>query len=363
MFELIFLIVLCGYFIQSVLFLIGAKRKFPLIDDKELPTATVVVAARNEEKNILRCLNSLDKLIYPNGKLEILMVDDKSTDRTGEIIDNFIRGKERFKKIVTKEEIGKLRGKTNALANALEVAKGDIILTTDADCIVLPTWVYSTAKHYQKDVAAVNGYTTQDAFNSFSGMQSIDFIYLLTVAAGTTNLNIPITCIGNNMSYRRSAYKEVGGYEKLPFSVTEDFVLIRAIHKLRKYKIMFPFNPDGLVSSLPCENLSELYHQRKRWAVGGLKVPFRGYIIMLWGFLANLGILLTPFFFSPVWLYLVAFKICIDFFALYLIHKGLGIHRNLKYFFSFEIYYTINVLVIPFIVFLNRKVIWKGRKY
>jgi cellulose synthase/poly-beta-1,6-N-acetylglucosamine synthase-like glycosyltransferase len=363
MFEIIFLIVLCGYFIQSILFLIGAKRKFPVIKDEDLPTATVVVAARNEEKNILRCLESLDELIYPEGKLEILMVDDKSTDRTGEIIDNFIRGKTRFKKIITKEEIGKLRGKTNALANALEVAKGDIILTTDADCAVLPTWVYSTAKYYQPDVAAVNGYTTQETFNGFSGMQSIDFIYLLTVAAGTTNLNIPITCIGNNMSYRRDAYHEVGGYEKLDFSVTEDFVLIRAIHKLKKYKIIFPFNPDGVVTSLPCEDLKELYRQRKRWAVGGLKVPFRGYIIMLWGFLANLGILLTPFFFSPTWLYLVVFKICIDFFSLYLVHRGLRIQQNLKYFLSFEIYYTINVLIIPFIVLLNRKVIWKEREY
>ncbi len=58
---------------------------------------------------------------------------------------------------------------------------------------------------------------TQLAFDNFSGMQSIDFIYLLFVASGTINIGMPITCIGNNMSYRKKAYDEVGGYENLPF--------------------------------------------------------------------------------------------------------------------------------------------------
>ncbi|MHB1688423.1 MAG: glycosyltransferase [Ignavibacteriaceae bacterium] len=363
MFEIIFLILLCGYFIQSVIFIIGVSKKFPRLKENELPAATVIVAARNEEGNILRCLKSLDNLFYPAGKLEIILVDDSSTDSTGKLIDEFITGKEKFKKIVTKKEIGRLKGKTNALANGIEIATGEIILTTDADCEVNPKWAYTIASYYQDDVAAVNGFTTQVADSTFSGMQAIDFIYLLVAAAGTINLKEPISCIGNNMSYRKSAYLEVGGYENLPFSVTEDFNLLKAIYMLKKYKVIYPLDQDSLITSIPCKSFKEIYSQKKRWSVGGLDVHFRGYTIMVWGFFTNLCLLLTPLFFSPVWLYLAVFKIAVDFFVLYPVHKALGIQKNLKYFFNFQLYYIIYVVAIPIVLAISRKIIWKGREY
>lgn len=361
--EIIFLIILSGYFIQSVLFVIGAKKVFPRLDDKDLPTATVIVAARNEEENISRCLESLGKLEYPEGKLEVILVNDRSTDKTGELIDSFISTRENFRKIIPDEPKGKMVGKVNALATGIKEANGEVILTTDADCEVKPAWVKTIASHYTNDVGMVDSYTSQLAFNSFSGMQSIDFIYLLMVAGGTINLGAPITCIGNNMSFRKKAYMEAGGYESLPFSVTEDFTLLRAIYKLEKYKILFPLDKDALVTSTPCSSFKQLYHQKKRWSVGGLGVPFRGFLIMFWGYIAHLCMLLTPLFYSPVWLYLFFFKIIIDFFVLYPIHKRLGISKNLKYFLVHQVYYILYVLLLPFIVLASRKVVWKGREY
>lgn len=361
--ELVFLIILSGYFIQSVLFVIGAKKKFPRLSNDELPTATVIVAARDEEKNILRCLNSLGKLIYPEGKLEVFIVDDRSTDRTGKIIDEFISGREKFRKIIPDEPKGKMVGKVNALATAIREAKGEIIFTTDADCEVKPLWVKTLASYYKNNVGMVDSYTTQLANNSFGGMQAIDFIYLLLVGGGTINLGSPISCIGNNMSFRKKAYEKIGGYESLPFSVTEDFTLLRAIYKLKKYKILFPLEKDALVTSIPCANFKSLYRQKKRWSVGGLGVPLRGFFIMFWGYLTSLCIILTPLFYSPVWLYLAFFKLTIDFFVLYPIHERLGITKNLRYFFVYQIYYILYVLALPFIVLTSRKVIWKGREY
>ena len=203
-----------------------------------------------------------------------------------------------------------------------------MILTTDADCEPVPDWAYATASYYEKNVGMVNGYTTQDAKNSFGGMQAIDFIYLLAVAAGTINLGYPISCIGNNMSYRKKAYLDVGGYESLPFSVTEDSQLLNTIDKLKKYKIIYPLDVKALVNSAPCRNLKELYRQKKRWAIGGIDVPLRGYIVMTTAFVTSLFMLLTPFYFSAVWLYLVVFKLAIDFFVLYPVHKFLRINKK-----------------------------------
>lgn len=363
MLELIFLIVMVGYFFQSFIFVLGASKKFQQIADEKLPTATVIVAARNEEEKILRALKSLDRLEYPEGKLQIILVDDQSTDATGKIIDDFISGRQRFLKITTEQHHTKLIGKMRALSYGIKKATGEIILTTDADCEVKPLWAKTICSYYQDDVAIVTGITTQLADKWFWGMQAIDFVYLLTAGAGTTNLNFPISCIGNNMSYRKSAYDEVGGYENLPHSVTEDFTLMNAIYNLKKYKVIFPVDENTLVTSIPCRTVKSLFSQKKRWGVGGLGVPFRGFLIMFWGFTANLFVLLTPFFFSSAWLYLVAFKIALDFFLLYPVHVKLGIAKNLKYFFHFEIYYLIYVVLLPFIVLPNQKVIWKGREY
>ena len=364
MFEIIFLVILSGYFLQSVLFVIGTKKKFHRIKEDDLPTATVIVAARNEEDNIERCLKSLDALQYPAGKLEIIIVDDGSTDKTPALIENYIKGKSRFKKItISNDEKSNLAGKTQAVARGIKDANGKIILTTDADCEVKPAWAKTIASYYKEDVGVVNGYTTQTTKSNFQGMQAIDFIYLLIVAAGTINLGKPISCIGNNMSYRKKAYEEAGGYENLPFSVTEDFILLMGIAKLKKYKIIYPLEKDTLVTSRACNSFKKLFHQKKRWAVGGLGVPFTGFLIMFWGFFTNLCILLTPFFFSTVWLYLVFFKIVTDYFVLFPIHQKLGIAKNLRYFIAHQVYYLLYVVALPFIVLPNRRVVWKGRKY
>jgi cellulose synthase/poly-beta-1,6-N-acetylglucosamine synthase-like glycosyltransferase len=364
MFELIFMIAVCGCFLEAFICLIGAKAKFKKVDKNEALSATVIVAARDEEDNIERCLKSLDLIDYPDSLLEIIIVDDRSTDKTGEIIDNYIQGKPKFKKIVTKKEIGRLRGKTNALANAIEIAKGKIIFTTDADCTVLPTWVKSTVKYYAEDVAAVNGYTTQEAYNCYSGMQALDFIYLLTLAAGTINLGAPISCMGNNMSFLKKAYLEVGGYQNLPFSVTEDFNLLYAIYKLKKYKIILPLNPESLVTSVPVPDYITLAKQKKRWGVGGLSVPARGYVIFVLGYLSALGVLATPFFYNSfTWITIALFKIFIDFMVVVLINNRLGMRSKVKYFPAFELYFLIYAFLLPFLVFFNQKVQWKGREY
>ena len=363
MFEIIFITALSLYFFELVIFIIGAGKKYKKIDQEKLPAVTIVVAARNEEDNILECIKSLDALVYPEGKIEIILVNDHSTDRTGEIVNSFIEDKPKFKTIVPSESIGSLKGKTNALANAIKISQGEIILTTDADCIVTPTWAKTIASYYNEDVAFVGGFTTQYDDNIFSGMQALDFVYLLTVAAGTINLGKPLSCIGNNMSYRKSVYNEIGGYEGLPFSVTEDFRLLMAIHKLKKYKIIYPLDEEALVTSKPCPNWKTLYWQKKRWGVGGMESDFIGYSVMAWGYVAMGAMLLTPFFYSTVALYLCLFKIIIDYFFIAPIFNKLNLKMKLIHFLAFQIYLIFYVLLLPFIVLPNRKVKWKGRTF
>ncbi len=114
MFELIVAIIVSLYAIQVVIYLIASYKRFDRLSDEKLPTATVIVAARNEEKVIFRCLKALDELVYPQGKLQIVVINDRSTDATGEIIAKFINGKPQFTLVEGVEPVGHLRGKTNS---------------------------------------------------------------------------------------------------------------------------------------------------------------------------------------------------------------------------------------------------------
>src|ERR1035437_4175467 len=362
MLEIIFLVAVSFYFSIIILFSIGLSKKYPRINDEDLPHATIIAAARNEEKNISNCLVSLNNLTYPKGKLEIIIVDDFSEDRTGTIIDAFIKDKSLFKKIIP-DKNSSLKGKVNAVASAIKIASGEIILLTDADCEVSVTWAETLASFYKKEVGIVNGFTTINYGNIFSALQSIDLVFLLSAASGSINLKYPVSSIGNNMSFRKIAYSDAGGYEKFSFSVTEDFTLLHGIAGLEKYKIIYPLLKESLVVSKPCTSLKELISQKKRWGRGGFVAPTGGFVIMGIAFISNLLVLLTPLFFSPVWLYLAVFKIIVDYLFLYPVHTVLGIKNQLKYYLFFQVYFILYTTILPLILIFSRKISWKGRNY
>lgn len=362
------ILILCGtiliiYIIMQRVVYSNAVKNFDRISEDKFPSLSIIVAARNEEKNIAECIEALSKLVFPKEKLEIIIVDDNSTDSTYKIVEEFIKYKPEFILIKSKNEIGNLKGKTNALANALEIAKGEVIATTDADCIMHPLWAKTLISYYKDDVGAVFGYTNMTEGKFFETMQSVDSVYLLAVAGGTMNMNMPMSCIGNNMSYRRKAYDEVGGYESLSFSITEDYRLLRALVALNKYKIIYPINENSLVTTKPCEDLKTLYRQRKRWSVGGLENDWRGHTLMLFGYLANLFLPLSLILSPWVLKFYIPLRFAADYFFLKQIYGKLNLKFTLRHLIIFEIYFLGYSLIIPFILMKSREVIWKDQKY
>ncbi len=361
-FEISFGFVLTFYVLQQVIFLYGFYKKLPINKNYE-PFVSVIVAARNEEKNIRSCIESLSKLDYPEDKLEVIIVDDFSTDRTGEIISEFTSQFNFIKKIVPQKNIISYPGKTNAIANGIELSKGEIIFTTDADCVVKPEWIKTTLKYFNENVGIVPGFTFQKSYSQFTGMQNLDWIYLLTVAAGSINLGVPLSCIGNNMAFRRDAYEKVGGYKNIKFSITEDFALLHKINRNTNYKVVYQSEPEGTNFSEPCLDWKSLYRQKHRWGTGGMDAPLIGFIVMLWGWATHLFILLQVIFGTMFTLTLTVIKFLSDFIFLSLSLKKFKMMKELKYFFAFEIYFILYVLILPAIVFFDRKVIWKDRQY
>jgi cellulose synthase/poly-beta-1,6-N-acetylglucosamine synthase-like glycosyltransferase len=280
----LFIFILLLYLAQCALFTYGLlKARF----DKDpffQPRVSVVTAARNEEQNIAACIESLTRLEYPKNKLEIIIVDDNSTDKTSNIMRGFADKHSNVKALNGSRTVGNLRGKANAIAQGIDVSSGEIILMTDADCVVPPSWVQATVQHYTDDIGVVAGLTLLQPVGWFAGMQSLDWAYILAVASATMALKNPLSCIGNNFSFRREAYDEVGGYRGIKFSVTEDFALFKAITRSGRWGYRYPLEKESLVFSKACGTLPELYRQKRRWGVGGKDMPLSGLMIMVIAF-------------------------------------------------------------------------------
>src|SRR5665213_1181310 len=218
----LFLLAVFLYFIEHSIYLIGVIRgvrppnENPLLfkegegggySAERYPLCTVLVCARDEERNIEQCLASLDAINYPKERLEVLIVDDKSTDRTPEILQEWKARMPNLTVLRTGEEVLNLRGKVNALTQGMDAARGEFVMITDADSRVLPNWVREYLKYYDANTGMVASITLLEQKRFLDGIQSIDWSYLLGLAMASANINIPLSVIGNKISVRRAAYE------------------------------------------------------------------------------------------------------------------------------------------------------------
>ncbi|MBN1291467.1 MAG: glycosyltransferase [Candidatus Latescibacteria bacterium] len=258
----------CFYLIVSILIAIGEYRfrrqKLP----DTLPTVSVVVCARNEEKSIRRCLESLTKLDYPEDKLEIIVVDDESEDSTRSIIREYAARNAFITALSTENEPRNLPAKQRPLNQGIRESSGEIILITDADCAVKPGWVKGhVAAYCDKKVGIAGGITViPGTYGSiFARLQASELVTKLAVVMGSAGLGFPVTFMGNNISFRRDAYDATGGFSKIKPHIVEDMALMNAVIKQTNYHLGWAGSTEGVVETQPEESLSSLVNQRLRW--------------------------------------------------------------------------------------------------
>lgn len=353
-----------AYVAQMIWLRVGLDRAdtAPAVNGAE-PDVSIIVAARDEEEFIGECLTSLRRLDYPSSKLEIIIVNDGSTDRTADIAQTFASAHPFVRVITSKPGTENLRGKTNAVAQGIALARGSILMFTDADCVVPPSWVRSTVGRFGEGVGIVGGFTTLGVTSSFEGIQALDWLFLFSVSSSMAGWKMPLTVIGNNLSVRRLAYDAVGGFANIPFSVTEDYALVRAILTHTEYTVAFPLDRDALVVSKACRTVRQLYRQKQRWGVGGLDMIFRGFLITAVGWLLRILQIVTLMNSNMV-LFVISFLLLLIADALFL-SKGMqrfSLLRIMKYFLYFELYFSFYVILLPAVAILSKNVVWKERK-
>jgi cellulose synthase/poly-beta-1,6-N-acetylglucosamine synthase-like glycosyltransferase len=361
----ILLLVSIVYFLQIVIVALAVSQSHYPFDRSFQPYVSIVIAARNEETNIGRCLESISDLTYSRNHLEVIVVDDRSTDGTHRIVNEFCKEHPHFILITADPEEGRLRGKTNAITKGIEAAKGEILMFTDADCVAKRQWVEETVKYYEDPgIGIVAGFTLLRADNWFESIQALDWLTLFSVAAGVIKLGFPVTAVGNNLSVRRKAYDEVGGYRKIPFSVTEDYALFHAITSQTAFSARFPVDERVLVESRPCTTWKELYRQKTRWFTGGRDMDRKNLAIFGIAYLLNLLLIIAPMCCAvrAIWIPLIL-KVSADFLLLVPALSAFGRWKLMVHFFLFQIYFILYVVLFPLLVLFGSSVVWKERTF
>lgn len=353
------------YFILFLLLLglLVANRKRYLLKPEAYPEVSVLIAARNEEHTILRCLLAIEALDYPKEKIEVLIGDDGSTDATRAVVDDFIQGKPYFTCVTITENMGKARGKANVLAHLAKLAHSNYFFYTDADIAVPPTWIEAMLAEMKQDVGVVTGITTISGSGLYSKLQAMDWLYSLGLMQVVSDLKLPVTAMGNNMLLRREAYEAVGGFESIEFSITEDIAIFNKILK-EGWHFRNVYDRSVLALSTPAGTFKQYLHQRKRWMHGSMHLPF--YMAIIFIFHAAYYPVLLPFFaYTSVTVMLAIFslKLLLQSVYVYICQHRLKRSAPWWFYILFELYLVISSVILIVFFFLPVKTVWKGRKY
>jgi len=297
--ELLFLAALGTYALALLLFLIGIYFP-PKTRMQRRPTISLIIAARNEEENIGFCLADLQQQTYPIDLFEIIVVDDHSSDRTAELVRQFQARLPHLRLLNAGPIPENLTPKKNAINQGIKNSKGDIILTTDADCRVKPTWIESMVSYFTDEVGMVVGFSQfigrDHVFSFLESLQALDFVSMMATAAGSSNLGFPLAASGQNLAYRRQAFEEVGGFKFIGHRVSgDDVLLLQLIRSLTHWKIRFADSPDSFNATYARKTIGEVLNQRRRWASNApfqIKLNKLFFVFLLNAFAANVGILL-----------------------------------------------------------------------
>lgn len=366
--DIAVLIIIAVYFSLHIIFYYGLMRSDGIQQNSSdrLPFISVIVAARNEESNIGVCINSLKNIVYPKEKYEVILVNDKSTDSTKNVMLQSTKYHNEFQILDTFDAPkSKLTGKVKALSYGISKSKGELIMMTDADCTVNKNWLTESAKYYNSNTGLLCGFTMIDYTRGlFSKLQSLDWIYLQSLASASSGINAELSCIGNNLSVSADAYNSVGGYDGLKFSVTEDLALLRKIKSEKRFKVLYPLNPSCLVQTLPCADFKELYRQKKRWFRGGTDINSLGYLLGFLLYASNLILLFGILFLSPLtYLIFISLKMFSELLIMLPVYRKFNYSNLILYFPLFQVYFAIYGLLLPFTFLLGYKIIWKDRKH
>jgi cellulose synthase/poly-beta-1,6-N-acetylglucosamine synthase-like glycosyltransferase len=331
------------------------------------PLVSLVVTSRNEEKDLPVCIQSIENLSYPKNRLEVILVDDRSTDSTRVIIEQAVKKNEHFQFTSTDNYKGHLEAKARGLHCGFEAATGEWVFITDADATLPNRWIESMLDGVDETTGCLSGPLNVPSGSLRGIFEKIAYAFAVPIAYGYSHLFKPFFCLGPNMAIRKEAYDKAGGLEAIDFKVAEDVAIFK-MSEISGFKTKYRASKDCLVEISPVPTLGHVASQLTRWIGGAFEHgPKVSMIIAPWFLVSFLcsAVLLFSFLWVSLETYLLAWavKIFSDTFILIIFTLKTKAQNVIKYAPFFWIAGTISFFAIPFSMLSNRKISWKGDGY
>jgi cellulose synthase/poly-beta-1,6-N-acetylglucosamine synthase-like glycosyltransferase len=276
------------------------------LPDADLQTSvTVIIPARDEETNIAACLKSVAEQTHP---VQIIVINDHSTDRTAEIVASF-PAKNLLLLNLADHITDQLNSyKKKAIELAVAHATGELIVCTDADCTAGPDWIRSLVTIYEREKPVFIAAPVRMKNNgSFSGIfQSLDFLSLQGITAAAVYRRIHAMSNGANLAYTKQVFTDVQGFTGADqIASGDDMLLMQKIDAKFPQRIRYVKMQQAIVSTNAETTVTSFMHQRVRWAskAGHYKSAGLSAALLL-VYLTNLacGIFIIAAVSNPSWL-------------------------------------------------------------
>ncbi|PTX10792.1 cellulose synthase/poly-beta-1,6-N-acetylglucosamine synthase-like glycosyltransferase [Sphingobacterium faecium] len=365
-------ILLALIYMALVLYMRKGWFEIPTVISNYKPTrrVSVIIAARNEEAGIARTIEAILHQKFPSELLELIVIDDHSTDCTSEVVLSYA---DRGVQLIQLNESNKLNSyKKLAISKAIDLCSGDIIVTTDADCRMDEYWLNTVISYFEtQDLYMLSSpviYSEEKSF--FERLQTLEFLYLIGLgAAGIGNKN-PTTCNGANLAYRKDIFYELGGFSGIDeLASGDDELFLHKVAARYPHKIGFCKSTDAIVFTDAKPTLRSFISQRKRWASKSTKYKNKAIVLLgitIWLFnFCMLASLLAGLFYHYSYLFTFLVVLVVKIIVEYLFIQPLTQFSNREELMRYlPILSSLHIIYLVYIGILGNigKYDWKGRQ-
>ena len=328
---------------------------------------SVLVSARNEEKDLPSCIESLINLDYPKELLQIILVNDRSEDGTKEIINRYDSEHKHIIALHTEDMPDtQLEAKARGIAWGMKHATGDWVFITDADGEVHPQWLLHSTSVINGNTGMIGGAIAVNPDGFQGKLERATWAFVQMFNLGMSGWGVPFACVGPNMAIRRDIYEQAGGLENAEFCIAEDLALLKMVENA-KAKIITPASPETTISLKQVPSFRHYLSQLRRWFRGGIDNGSDYKVILYSSFWFGLYVFTFPFYgwiFSwDVYIVLMVLQLMSDILLLAVQKYKLGLNSHVKYLPFLKIAQIIAFTYIPLSFLFTRKIQWMGDDY
>ncbi len=296
--SIVFSVLYCWLILYFLIGWVKLNRKETKEPNKALPFVSIIIPVRNEAEHIQDCLSAVIAQTYPKQLYEIIVIDDYSTDDTYTLAREIKH--DRLLVLSLAKYFGdaaeKIPNKKKAITIGVKNAKGQLIITTDGDCIMDEKWLSTMVAYYQQhEYKFITGPVMLRPAKGLLGLfQQIDVINMLGITGGTIANNYPTMCNGANLLYEKKAFMDVDGYKgNTDIPTGDDIFLMQKLEMTYPESIGFVKNIDACVYSKPESTFADFVAQRVRWTSKSTAFQKRSVTaILMFAYLFNLLILI-----------------------------------------------------------------------